>query len=63
LLRIRSFSSTYPSLGKHDKRSTIRVPSKKAAAAKARRRAAVAAAEDAKAEKMTLAKAISVLRV
>ncbi|EKM83998.1 hypothetical protein AGABI1DRAFT_81729 [Agaricus bisporus var. burnettii JB137-S8] len=62
LLHIRSFSFTYPTWGKHDKKSTIRIPSKKAAAAKARRKAVIAAAEDAKAEKMTLAKAISVLQ-
>ncbi len=49
-------------LAKREK-STIRVPSKKAAAAKAKRRASIAAAEDAKAEKLTLAEAVSVLRV
>ncbi|KAF9451373.1 ribosomal protein L1 [Macrolepiota fuliginosa MF-IS2] len=61
-LQIRAFSTTQSSLGKHDKKSTIRIPSKKAAAAKARRKAAVIAAEDAKAEKLTLSDAISVLR-
>lgn len=44
-------------------KSTVRIPSKKAAAAKAKRKASIAAAEDAKAEKLTLAEAVSVLRV
>ncbi|KAJ3571558.1 hypothetical protein NP233_g3677 [Leucocoprinus birnbaumii] len=57
----RSFSTTSLARAKREK-STIRVPSKKAAAAKAKRKAAVAAAEDAKAEKLTLADAITVLR-
>jgi large subunit ribosomal protein L1 len=39
------------------------VPSKKAAAAKARRKVAFAAADEARAEKLTLADAVSVLRV
>ncbi|KXN88914.1 50S ribosomal protein L1, partial [Leucoagaricus sp. SymC.cos] len=61
LLHFRAFSTTPARLGKHDKKSTIRIPSKKAAAAKTRRRATLAAAEDAKTEKLTLADAISVL--
>jgi hypothetical protein len=62
LFQCRTFSATPASLGKRD-RPTIRIPSKKAAAAKARRKAAFVAAEDAKAEKLTLTDAISVLRV
>jgi len=62
LLQLRAFSASQPILGKRDRRPTIRVPSKKAAAAKARRKAAIVAAEDAKAEKLTLVDAISVLR-
>ncbi|KAF5352673.1 hypothetical protein D9756_005835 [Leucocoprinus leucothites] len=57
----RTFSTTPVSHGKREK-STIRIPSKKAAAAKAKRRAALVAAEDAKAEKLTLSDAIAVLR-
>ncbi len=62
-MQFGAFSTSQPILGKRDKRPTIRVPSKKAAAAKARRKAAITAAEDAKAEKLTLADAVSVLRV
>lgn len=62
-MQLRAFSASQPILGKRDRRPTIRVPSKKAAAAKARRKAAIVAAEDAKAEKLTLADAIAVLRV
>jgi hypothetical protein len=62
-MQFRTFTTTQPTLGRHEKKSTIRVPSKKAAAAKAKRKAALAAAEDAKAEKLTLADAIAVLRV
>jgi len=49
-------------LARRDRKSTIRVPSKKALAAKAKRRAAKAAKLDEAAEKLPLMDAISVLR-
>ncbi|KAK2461489.1 hypothetical protein APHAL10511_005952 [Amanita phalloides] len=59
----RLFSTTSPLLlARRDKKSTIRIPSKKALAAKGKRRAAKAAKLDEATEKLSLMDAISVLR-
>ncbi|KAF8624209.1 hypothetical protein AX15_005975 [Amanita polypyramis BW_CC] len=63
LTTARPFSTTGTLfLARRDKKSTIRVPSKKALAAKAKRRGAKAAKIDEAAEKLSLMDAISVLR-
>ncbi|KAG6842381.1 hypothetical protein C0991_007511 [Blastosporella zonata] len=58
----RQFATTQILLGKHQKQSKIRIPSKKAAAAKAKRKAALTAKNLDRSEFLTLADAISVLR-